>query len=88
MDSVGYKILLLLKERQEIRHKEVNWMVKEMTAKVIKLPDQIATIVGKTHAVRGDDCTLSDDQALVRICDLLVEIDPQILERNKKKRLP
>jgi len=83
-----YKILLLLKERQEIRQKEVNWMVEEKTEQIIKLADRVATIVGKTFAVLGDDTEISDDQALVRIRDLLEVIDPEIIHRNKNKRLP
>lgn len=83
-----FSILTLLKERQEIRQKEVNWMVTDLTKKILKLPDQIATIVAKTFAVRGDDATLSDDQALVRIRDLLESIDEKIIDRNKNKRLP
>lgn len=83
-----YKILLLLKERQEIRQKEVNWMADEMATKLLRLPDKIAAIVGKTFAVRGDDADLSDEQALIRIRDLIEEIDEKIIDRNKKKRLP
>lgn len=83
-----YMVLLLLKERQEKRKKEVNWMVEEMTRKILKLPDKVAAIVAKTYAVCGDDFKLADDQALVRIRDLLEGIDPEIISRNKNKRLP
>jgi len=63
-------------------------MIDEMTKKILKLPDKVATIVGKTFAVRGDDFTLSDDEALGRIRDLLESIDPEIISRTKNKRLP
>lgn len=55
--------------------------------KVVKLPDRIAAIVGKTYAVRGDDAQLADDEALTRIRDLLEELDPELIDRNKNKRL-
>ena len=83
-----YKILLLVREQLEIRQKEVNWSVDERTKRILKLPEQIATIVAKSFAVRGDDATVSDDQALVRIRDLLEAIDEKIIDRNKNKRLP
>lgn len=83
-----YKILLLCKERQEIRQKEVNWMVEDQTKMRLKLPDRVAVILGKTFAVCGDDAKLPDDQALIRIRDLLEAIDPEIINRNKNKRLP
>lgn len=83
-----YKLLLLAKERQEIRQKEVNWMAREQTENIIKLADRVACIVSKTFAVQGDEAALTDEEALIRIRDLLEAIDPQIIERNKKKRLP
>lgn len=55
--------------------------------KVIRLPDRIAAIVGKTYAVMGDGAKLADDEALTRIRDLLEELDPKLIERNKNKRL-
>lgn len=83
-----YKILLLAFERQILRQKEVNMSATDVARKLAKLPDRIAVIVSKTYSVCGDDFKLADDQAVTRIRDLLEEIDPQIIERNKKKRLP
>lgn len=51
------------------------------------LPDKIAAIIGRTYLVRGDDYKIPDDEAIIRIRDLLEEIDPKIIERNKNKKL-
>lgn len=59
----------------------------EYAAKVTKLPDRIAAIIGKTYAEMQDAATLADDEALMMIRDLLLEIDDTLIERNKKKRL-
>ena len=82
-----YMVLLITKELEEKRQRGVYWMVDEMTRKLLKLPDQIATIVGRTFAFRGDGFIVSDDEALNKIRDLIESIDPEILERNKNKRL-
>lgn len=81
-----YKILLLFRERQEIRQKEVNWMADEKAEKLLKLPSRIAAVVGQTYAVCGDDFKLADDEALMRIRDLLDDIDPAIMQRVRKKK--
>jgi phosphatidate phosphatase APP1 len=60
---------------------------EEYATKVAKLPDRVAAIIGKTGAEMGDSATLADDEALMRIRDLLFEIDDSLLERNKNKRL-
>lgn len=83
-----YKICLLVKERMEILGKEVEWKVDDQTKKILKLPAQVAAIVARTYTVCGDDAKLDDNEALVRIRDLLESIDPAIIDRNKKKRLP
>lgn len=62
-------------------------MPQEQTDLIIKLPVKLAKIVGKTYAVCGDGAKLADDEALTRIRDLLDEIDPEIISRNKNKRL-
>lgn len=61
--------------------------VKMQAASFMKLPERVAAIVGKTYAVMGDDFKLADDEALTRIRDLLDELDPTLIDRNKKKRL-
>jgi len=52
-----------------------------------RLLEQIAAIVGKTYAVLGDAAQLADDEALMRIRDLLDAQVPGAIDRNKEKRL-
>lgn len=61
--------------------------IKKQTVDYLKFPERVAAIIGKTYAVRGDDFKLEDDVALMRIRDLLEELDPAIIDRNKNKRL-
>ncbi|GEM_PF-5370307 len=60
---------------------------EERATKILKLPDRIAAIIGKTFAVRGDDYQLEDDIALMKIREELEQIDQDIIKRNKNKRL-
>lgn len=62
-------------------------MADDMTRKYLKLPGAIARIVAKTFAVCGDDATLGDVEALVRIRDVLEDLEPGILDRVAKERL-
>lgn len=62
--------------------------VKKQARDYYNLPDKIATIIGKTYTIRGDDPkVIPDDEAIMRIRDLLDELDDKIIERNKNKRL-
>jgi len=66
---------------------------EEQATRLAKLPDRIAAIVGKTYGEIGDQFDpenpghLADNDALVLITDLLHDIDPKLIERNKAKRL-
>lgn len=60
---------------------------EEYALKVAKLPERIAAIIGKTFAEMGDAAQLADDESLMRIRDLLLEIDETLIARNKHKRL-
>ena len=62
-------------------------MPEEHAVRLSRLPERIAAIVGKTYVVQGDAGQLADDEALGRIRDLLIELDPTLIERNKNKRL-
>lgn len=74
--------------RRKNKKKEVNEMsVKHDAAQLMKFPERIAAIVGKTYSIRGDDWKMSNDEALTRIRDLLDEIDPTLIKRNQNKRL-
>ena len=81
------RLLTRLKTRRISRGKGVLWMPKDKSIQLLRLPEKIAAVIGKTYAVRGDDATLADDEALLRIRDLLEEYDASIVERNKNKRL-
>lgn len=72
-------------------------MAIDKTQKVLKLGESIGRVLCNTFAVRGDEATTTDEEALTRIRDLIEEIDPEIInklmrerdrKRNKKKRLP
>jgi hypothetical protein len=60
---------------------------EEGARKLAVLPDRVAAVVGKTYAVMGDEAQMADDQALMMIRDLLEDLDPTVIERNKNKRL-
>jgi hypothetical protein len=66
---------------------EVSTLAEEYAVQLAKLPERIAAIIGKTYAVQQDAATLPDDEAISRINDLLYELDPQLIERNKNKKL-
>lgn len=92
-----YKSLLLIREQELLRQKEVNWTVMDKTQKILKLGESIGRVLCNTFAVRGDEATMTDEEALVRIRDLIEAIDPEIInklmrerdrKRTKKKRLP
>lgn len=51
-----------------------------------KLPDKVAAIIAKTYVECGDNALLSDDIALMRIRDLLLELDEGIIKRNSRRR--
>lgn len=81
--------LSLQNERRKIKGKEVIEMqkIEKQAVALAKLPGKVAAIIGKTYSIRGDDFTLSDDEAIQRIRDALDEIDERLIERNKNKRL-
>lgn len=62
--------------------------VKNQARNYLDLPEEIAKIIGKTYSIRGDDPkVIPDDEAIMRIRDLLDELDDTLIERNKNKRL-
>jgi hypothetical protein len=79
-----FKVYRFLKSRK----KEVNTVArKQDVLGILKFPERVAAIVGKTYAVMGDDFKLADDEANMMIRDLLEEYDEGIIRRNKNKRL-
>lgn len=82
--SVARSLFIRRKRR---KNTEVWMSVKKQTNDYILFPERVAAIIGKTFSVRGDDFEFSDDEANLMIKDLLDELDPKLIERNKKKRL-
>lgn len=52
-----------------------------------RLHDHIAAIICQTYAELGDVAPLADDEALVMIREELLDHDPEILDRNRFRRL-
>ena len=52
-----------------------------------KLHDQIATVIAHTYIELGDASTLADDEGLAMIRDLLLRHDPEIINRNRFRRI-
>ena len=83
-----YAVRRLLKatySKKEV--KKLGKRIDEHSVQLLKFPERVAAILGKTYAVRGDDFKLSDDEALTRIRDLCDEMDDALIARNKDKRL-
>jgi hypothetical protein len=50
--------------------------------------NDIAAIISKSYAEKGDYSQLADDEALMMIRDVLIHYNPAIIKRNEKRRLP
>ena len=65
-------------------------MAEDLSLKMIKLTGRVARAMVDTFAIQGDEATCEDDIALLRIKDLLEEIEPdifrKILAERKRKR--
>ena len=62
--------------------------IEQQSVRLLRFPERVAAIIGKTYTIRGDDPkVIPDDEALMRIRDLLDELDETVIERNKNKRL-
>src|SRR5215813_7336354 len=55
---------------------------------LFRLIERIAVVIGQTYADLGEGAMLADDQALAMIRDLLLDYQPEIIERNRGRRLP
>lgn len=53
-----------------------------------RLIEQIAAVIGRTYADLGEGAMLADDQALEMIRGMLLDYQPEIIERNRGRRLP
>jgi hypothetical protein len=52
------------------------------------LIERIAVVIGQTYADLGEGAMLADDHALEMIRDLLLDYQPEIIERNRGRHLP
>lgn len=80
-------LLKLARARSIYQRKGVKHLPEELAVLMRKFPDRVAAIIGKTFAVMGDSAQLTDDEAISRIRDLLLDLDEGIIDRNKHKRL-
>lgn len=83
LNEVAYR---LLKRNSEYKV-DLNRLETE-PPKLHQIIEQIALIISKTYAERGDCFQLADDTALMMIRDLLIEHNPCIIARNRKNKLP
>ena len=81
--------MIALARKRYHRRKEGKCMTepRDYALKLAKLPDRIATIIGKSVAEVGDDFSICDEEALHLIRNLLLELDETVIQRNKNKRL-
>lgn len=80
-------VLTEIARRRIAKGKGVIGLAEEHAVRLAKLPERIAAIVGKTYSECGDAFEVEDDTAIGMIRDLLLEIDPELINRNKKKKL-
>lgn len=74
--------------KKEVMRLSVSKQIEQQSVKLIKFPERVAAIIGKTYSIRGDDPkVIPDDEAIMRIRDLLDALDNTVIERNKNKRL-
>jgi hypothetical protein len=55
--------------------------------KASQVLERIAWIISKTYAGRGDSFQIADDEALIRISDVLIEHKPHIIRRYVQKQI-
>jgi len=87
-DWLGNFLIALARKRFHKR-KDGSCMTaaRDYATRLAKLPDRLAAILAKSVAVKGDAFDLDDAEALIMILDIINELDPTLIERNKDKRL-
>lgn len=55
--------------------------------KASQVLERIAWIISKTYAGRGDSFQIADDEALIRISDVLIEHEPHIVRRYVHRQI-
>ena len=77
----------LLDQRQVNNRLKLQLTPEQTTLLEGKLHDQIAAVVAHTYIELGDAATLADDDGLAMIRDLLLRHDPEIINRNRFRRI-
>lgn len=70
---------VISRSHESIERYEPLWEMKELV-------ENIALVVSKTYAERGDAYKLTDDTALMQIRDLLLQHDPTIISNSKLRK--
>jgi hypothetical protein len=74
---------------QDLFERRGQRIVKNPDIEVLKqIVDKIAAVISRTYVEKGDYSQLADDEALMLIRDILLQNNPKIINRNKKRRLP
>ncbi len=74
--------------KKEVKRLSITKQIEQQSAKLLRFPERVAAIISKTYSIRGDDPkVIPDDEAIMRIRDLLDGLDDTVIERNKNKRL-
>lgn len=60
---------------------------EKSTVKILNFPERVAAIISKTSVVTGDNAKVPDGAALAYITDLLNDIDRNLIERGKRKKV-
>lgn len=77
----------LLDERHVKQRIKLVLTPQQTTALEGRLYDRIAAVVGQTYAELGEAAQLADDEAVEMIRDLLLNFDPEVIDRNRFRRL-
>lgn len=77
----------LLDQRQVDQRLRLYLTPEQTTLLEGKLHDQIAAVIAHTYAELGDAAPLADDEALTLIRDLLLRHDPEVINRNRFRRI-
>jgi hypothetical protein len=78
---------LLLDQRQVKNRLRLELTPEQTTLLEGKLHDRIAAVIAHTYTELGDAATLADDEGLAMIRDLLLQHDPEIINRNRFRRI-
>lgn len=90
---LGDQILkVTLKPQWKRLGRTLEWILSKESVRggfgMFRVHEYIATVIAMSYLERGDKMILSDDKALRVIRNLLLTYDPDIIERNRNKKIP